>query len=334
MTDSPSPVPGDDPVETRTEQLVVGVLTFRRPAEVCRLLPALLEQLPDAGLPGRVLVVDNDPAGSAREPIARLGLPVDYVVEANPGIAHGRNRVLDEAGSARFVVFIDDDELPAPGWLKALLDTHRQYGTELVVGPVIPDFAAPPEPWLVEGGYFQRPRMGTGTLQPAAGTGNLLLDRAAIGRLGDFRFDPGFGLTGGSDTLFTRQIVAAGGRIVWADDAEVVDVVPVSRMTKRWVRQRAFRGGNCWGRSSLAIAGTPARRAATHAVNGVQGLARIVGGGLRYAAATAQRDPRARATATRTVLKGAGLMSTAVGYVYTEYKRPGDAAPRRRAPRG
>ena len=46
-----------------------------------------------------------------------------YVHEPAPGISAGRNRALDEAGDADLLSFIDDDEVPRPGWLSALIDT-------------------------------------------------------------------------------------------------------------------------------------------------------------------------------------------------------------------
>ena len=42
-------------------------------------------------------------------------------------------------------------------------------------------------------------------------------------------FDPIFGLSGGSDTLFTRQLVAAGGELIWCDSAPVVEWIPAKQ---------------------------------------------------------------------------------------------------------
>ena len=76
-----------------------------------------------------------------------------------------------------------------------------------------------------------------------AATNNLLLDLGRIRALG-LEFDERFGLSGGSDTLFTRPLVARGGRMVWCDEAMVVDNVPAGRLTRDWVLRRALRSGN------------------------------------------------------------------------------------------
>ena len=85
---------------TAPASVVVGVPTFRRPAELTVLLPLVLAQAAD--LPGRrveVLVVDNDPAGSARATVGAFAAEgrVHYAQEPVPGIAAVRNRILDLA---------------------------------------------------------------------------------------------------------------------------------------------------------------------------------------------------------------------------------------------
>ena len=63
-------------------------------------------------------MVDNDPAGSAREGCGGGGRSqVRYALESVPGISSARNRVLDEAHDADVLVFLDDDETRIPtGW--------------------------------------------------------------------------------------------------------------------------------------------------------------------------------------------------------------------------
>ena len=89
-------------------------------------------------------------------------------------------------------------------------------------------FAETPDPWIAAGRFFDRRRLPTGTDLEVAATNNLLLDLAVVRRLG-LRFDAAFGLSGGSDTLFTRELVASGERMVWCDEAIVYDIVPTDR---------------------------------------------------------------------------------------------------------
>ena len=117
------------------------------------------------------------------------------------------------------------------------------------------EYEQAPDPWILAGRYFDRDPIATGTRVPAAGTGNLMLDLRQVRAFG-VEFDPVFGLSGGSDTLFTRQLVAAGGQLIWCDSAPVVELIPASRLTRKWVVSRAFRIGNGGSRTSLTLAQT------------------------------------------------------------------------------
>jgi succinoglycan biosynthesis protein ExoM len=301
--------------------IAIAVLTYRRPADLAEVLPQVQGQAVGCGRPAEVIVVDNDPDGSAAAVVAGLALPtVRYVHEPVPGIAAARNRALDEAGGARILVFIDDDERPVDGWLRRLLATHDRAGGCGVVGPVVSRFAVPPPEWVEAGAFFRRRRMPTGSTVEVAATNNLLLDLAAVRRAG-LRFDPSLGLVGGSDTLFSRALVAAAGSLTWCDEAVVTDVVPAERCTRRWVLRRQLRSGTSWSHTLVAPA-PPARRAVLRVRLTALGAARLAAGGARLLAGAVLRDVRHRANGTRTAVRGLGLVLGAWGFVYAEYRRP------------
>jgi len=311
---------------TSTDRIAIAVLTYKRPEELRGLIPELAAQVTAAGRDFDVMVVDNDPGSSAHDVVASFAdLGVRYVHEPAPGIAHGRNRALDESRQARLLIFIDDDERPRPGWLEALLATYERTGAAGVTGPVYPDYEGEPDPWLVAAGIFIRKEYPDGTEMPAAGTGNLLLDLDQVRALG-LRFDDRFGMTGGSDTLFTRSLVKAGRRIVYAADAGVFDKVPASRMTRAWGRQRYFRVGNTWSRTSLELAGGPLERSVVKLRLTVLGLARAGYGTLRAAFGLASGNLGHRARGERAMVRGLGMVAGAWGGAYVEYRRPGSTA--------
>ncbi len=311
-------------VPTDIRSLVVAVLTYRRPDDLTAILPLLIDQVRSVDVAASVLVVDNDEAGAGAAAATALGDPlVRAVVEARPGIAAARNRALDEA-DADLLVFIDDDERPVASWLASLLATYRAHRPAGVVGPVISEFEIEPDPWIVAGRFFERKRHRTGTRVDIAATNNLLLDLHQIRALG-VRFDERFGISGGSDTLFTRLVVTGGGRLIWCDEALVVDMVPSARISRRWVIRRMYRFGNSWSRTSLVLADGTGGRLKTRARLTVHGLGRIVVGGIRWGAGTVTRSPAPQAQGARTCVRGLGMLTGAYGVVFAEYGRP--AAP-------
>jgi len=309
---------------TVSDRIVIAVLTYRRPEELAGLLPELaLQRGTVADRSIEILVVDNDPDASGRHVVAEhAAAGVRYAHEPAPGIAHGRNRALLEAGDARLLIFIDDDERPCPGWLAAMLATYERTGAAGVTGPVYPDYDGVPDPWLVAAGIFIRKEYPDGTEMPAAGTGNLLLDLEQVREL-DLRFDDRFGLTGGSDTLFTRRLVASGRRIVYAAGAGVFDKVPAGRMTREWGRQRYFRVGNTWSRTSVELSRGPVDRALVRLRLTALGLARTGYGTLRAGLGLVTGDLGNRARGERAMVRGLGMVTGAWGRAYVEYRRPG-----------
>lgn len=308
------------------ERVTVAVLTYRRLHDLAELLPELISQAAQSSAESpacvvEVLVVDNDPDASAQEQVTTFaGHPVRYVCEPHPGIAAARNRALDESYGSDILIFIDDDERPVAGWLRALLTVRRQTRASGVVGPVISKYSEVPDEWITAGDFFRRRRLPTGTLVEVAATNNLLLDMVVVRRLG-VRFDERFGLSGGSDTLFTRAIVNGGGTLVWCDEAVVHDIVPASRLSRQWVLQRAYRSGNSWSRTAIVLSTGASRRTVMRLTLSARSGLRIAGGAALALTGTATRSPRFQAKGFRTLNRGLGMFSGAWGHVYSEYRR-------------
>jgi succinoglycan biosynthesis protein ExoM len=309
------------------QSLAIAVLTYKRTEQLVPLIGTLREQAASVGMPASIVVVDNDPDASARHPASRaLGDSGRYVHEPTPGIAAARNRALREARDSTLLVFIDDDEVPINGWLQELVDEYLRSWPVAVVGPVVSTYEKAPENWIEEGGFFTRRRLPSGTRVDVAATNNLLLDLDWLRNRG-IEFDNDFGLSGGSDTLFSRQITTAGGEIVWCDEAVVHDVVPATRATRAWVLQRAYRSGNSWSRSSLALEPSVLGRTRVRTVLSLRGAVRLVGGGVQGVLGKATRRVGMEAHGMRTRYRGAGMLAGAFGHVYSEYSRPTPVKP-------
>lgn len=240
--------PADPPERGPPVKVDICIATYRRPRGLFRLLGSFTRlRLPDPAPELRILVVDNDAAGSAR-PVCEdarswLELPLVYRVEKRRGIPQARNAALAEAlGCADFAAFIDDDEVPSPHWLAELLRVQAETGADAVAGPCEPLFEPPVPRWVERGCFFDRPRHATGERIDHAFTHNVLARTRALASL-DALFDERMALTGGSDGELFRRFAARGHAIVWADAAVVFEWVPRSRANARWILERAFRVG-------------------------------------------------------------------------------------------
>lgn len=334
--------------------LTIAMLTYRRNDYLAQVIPELLAQADDvcdAQTTVSVLIVDNDPQAGARAVVeaARAALGGEqpeaaessgaadldaaatsrlvYVHEPEPGIVAGRNRALSQAHGSDALVFIDDDEIPSPGWLKALVSTWRAQGCAAVTGPTPPTFEIDPSAWVVASGAFDSWEAADGAQVRSADTGNLLLDLAVVEGLG-LRFDPRYGLTGGEDSLFTRQLTRAGGVIRFAAGAVVTKRVPAARARRTWVLERSLRSGSSWARVRIDTAapdGGASGRLARLRLRlgyGAKGLAKAGIDGARAGVARIRGDVPAQARYEVSSRGGLGMVVGALGVHVREYGRP------------
>lgn len=311
-------------LKERPIHAVIGVATYRRPDHLRRILPALQAEVSASSSHTQILIVDNDPSdGAAKAIVGDFGSPdVRYVHEPEPGISAARNRALVEAGTADVILFIDDDEMPHQGWLDLMLDCWSHFRCVAVAGPAVASFDGLLDPWVEASGVFDRWTFDTGTVVQGAASNNLLLDLGQLHALG-VRFDPEFGISGGSDTMLTRTLSQRGGTLRWCDEAEVADLIPADRTTKRWVIRRIFRTSNTWSRVHLKLAPSQRKRFPQRVNLVLRGVLRMGSGLSRVGRGTLTGDLRMRATGTCSVVSGSGMVLGAAGYVWHEYRREG-----------
>ncbi|WP_010533414.1 glycosyltransferase family 2 protein [Brachybacterium squillarum] len=324
------PAPDGAPGERRGTglSLRIAVPTFRRPAQLARLLAAIPERVQELAatepeLTVDVLVVDNDPEGSASAVVAAAEgpVPLRHVVEATPGIAAVRERALRESGQSDLLVFIDDDEVPRARWLTALLEVWRAHRPAAVAGRVVSLLPEGLDPWIVASGTFRRPERPTGARLDAAATGNLLLDLRRV-RAAGIGFDPARGLSGGEDTLFTRRLAAAGETLVWCGESVTEDEVVPERLTRDWALRRAVSTANSTVDTALHLASGGAGRLRVRARYVLGGAARLLAGRGRELLGRATGNLVHEARGARAAARGRGMVSGALGQRVQEYARP------------
>lgn len=232
----------------------VCICTYRRPELLRALLEALEHQATGDAFTFSVVVSDNDLALSGRSVVeafaARSPIHIVYCTEPRRNIALARNRAVEHAWG-KFVAWIDDDEFPAPDWLRILVAAAERYDVAGVLGPVRPHFDEPPPRWLVDGRFCERAEYPTGTLMhwSRSFAGNSLL-RLDLLRQHGSPFCAEFGL-GGEDVDFFRRMTSQGHGFVWCNEAVVHELVPPSRWTRSYRLKRAM----MLGRSSLKLGG-------------------------------------------------------------------------------
>jgi succinoglycan biosynthesis protein ExoM len=295
------------------------IATYRRPERLSALLGDLVGQ---EHLPSEVVVVDNDPAGSARDVVQQrreLGapFPLCYEIQPQKNISLTRNRTVQLARS-EWIAFIDDDERAPATWLKQLAETVTLFEADGVLGPVAPIVPADAPAWIRRGTFYDWARMPTGTLIPLNKLrfGNVLLNGALL-RDTPQPFDPDFGLTGGEDGDLLGRLAQRGACFVWCDEAIVHEPVETARLSLHWLLLRALRGGQDFARHRLT--GSFGALTATGRIRLF--LRALFQSGLAAGLALLSW-PRGRHRAAYWLLKASanlGKMSIFLGWHYREY---------------
>ena len=236
--------------------VAIIVPTLRRPESLERALRSLFQQTGVDDRVAGIVVVDNDPQGSASTLTEALRAfspwPVIYRHAPIPGVATARNAGLS-ATDAPLIAFLDDDEAASPGWLSALLKAREESGADAVFGPIT-GRAPDAETWLrpyLERFFGREGPERTGLIDEPYGCGNSLMLRATA-LPGDAPFNVAADQAGGEDDALFAALAARGGRFGWAADARVEEFAPAHRATLKYALARAFAYGQ--GPSQTAAA--------------------------------------------------------------------------------
>lgn len=298
---------------TAPPTISVLVPTLARPFQLTALLESLARQLraPDF----EIVVVDNDPKGSARPVADRFTerLPLFYVLEPRRGLAFARNRLVAESRGT-FLAFIDDDERAGPDWLTALHAAAMAYGADAVFGARRYRFPAEVPAWIQGCRIFRHPELESGAALPwsFANTGNALVRRSALpDQDRPFRHD--FNETGGEDTDLFRRMALAGAKFAAAPAALVEEDRPAARATLRWILRRAFRNGN--NQAAITLEDAAVRRRSLAAAS----LRLLLAEAARTAVSL--QHPAAMIDHAISAAEAAGRCSICGGIAYREYAR-------------
>ena len=199
----------------------IGIATYKRPQQLFELLVSLGNLVVKKSIHFRLVIIDNDHEQSAHpiveQFIRQSNIETYYEVEPVQNIALVRNRCLARR-TGEYFAFIDDDETAVSCWLQSLFDCMQNYDAHIVFGPVYPIFQEGTPKLYTESGFGRRGPFPTGTIRTNGGTGNVLIHPEILKRE-DFKFDPAYGITGGSDFELFYRMNKAGIKMVWCNEA-------------------------------------------------------------------------------------------------------------------
>lgn len=226
--------------------VTIVIPTFRRPAQLLAVVESVFSQSGLDTIRPRLVIVDNDPEGSALAQASRFRdtapetVKVEVVHCREAGVASARNAAMERIETP-LVAFIDDDQTASPNWLWELLKAHQTFGAAVTFGPVdavLPEETSQHRDYL-EGFFSRRPGHLSGLIKTFYGCGNALLDLRQLPKR-DLMFDTRMNEVGGEDDLLFIRAEAAGCKFAWAEDARVFEHVPASRAGLSYTLTRAI----------------------------------------------------------------------------------------------
>ena len=227
-------------------KLLVSIIipTYSRPGYLKDAVNSIQAQDFD-GEQFEIIVVDNGPAAEAKEVVEeanRNGLhPVRYVREPHVGLHHARHAGAQEA-QGEILVYVDDDVIAPPGWLRAMVRPFEDPDVGVVGGKVLPRWEAAPPEWLVgfPESYLSLLNLGDEELQlswPDVVYGcNMAIRRSVLYESGGFNPDA-IGdrqliwRRGDGETGLQKRVYENGHKVVYLPQAWIHHRIPASRLT-------------------------------------------------------------------------------------------------------
>lgn len=247
-------------------KLTYAFCTYNRCNRLERLVAAMRAQ--SCPIPFEVLAINNNSADATLAVLEQLaaqpGPPLRYVTETRQGIVPARNRALEEALGSDILVFIDDDELPLPGLLKAVHHAICVEGAACVGGQIKVDFSEHTRPtwlddelaaFLGELDYARDAFWITDGSTPVW-SGNIAYDMKLFRADPTLRFDlrynrEGEGVGGGEDAMMFRTLLGRSTRIRYRPDMAILHAVEPWKLERSYFLKLHFRAGLRYGAHQL-----------------------------------------------------------------------------------
>lgn len=254
----PSPAHGSVSVIARSPglepervEVVVTVPTFRRPRQILETLASLMAQRTARRF--AIITIENDAekaeGAAAAKPLFEEGRLDGLLIVANErgncsAYNAGWQTALLQFPDFRYLLVIDDDETADPAWLENMCRCAETLQADIVGGPQMPEFddASLQAKWERHP-VFAPPYRRSGPVRALYSSGNLLIARNVLARMGPPFLDLRFNFLGGGDSDFLSRAAAAGFRLGWCAEGIAHEKVPGRRTERDWIRARSIRNG-------------------------------------------------------------------------------------------
>lgn len=232
--------------------LSIIIATHNRSTDVAECARELVKQ--SRGLSIQIVVVDSASSAEHSSLLRALSKEcheIELVRVEEKGVSRARNAGILRA-RADWIGLVDDDSVPLPNWIsRALAITQTVPKTVAAVGGrIVPRWPSHPhdhvgERWMMFLSCIEsehEPRF----VEPRCHGANMLVRRAAVLAVGGFSERVGrvgTTLLSGEEPLLLKRIACLGGEIVFDPSLSVEHKIAPDRLTKDWIRRRAFWGG-------------------------------------------------------------------------------------------
>lgn len=199
-----------------------------------------------------IVLIDNNSTDGTKKVVEELirhsPLNIRYVFEENLGIAHARNRGLNEA-FGEYLVYIDDDIRVSSIWLESIISTFKEFDCDAVGGRIHIDSPEALPKWITPDMYGFLGYQDYGSeirqlngINESPFEGNMAIHRRVINLTGYFDIRKGRkGLGFKKEELFKGEgpdyfsrLANAGGKIYYNPQALVIHKILPHQLTKKF----------------------------------------------------------------------------------------------------
>ena len=242
--------------------ITIAICTYNGAERLPRLVYELKKQTPHH--PFEILIVDNNSADNTPIVIKQLkeevGSGLRSVVEQNQGIPFARNRAIEESLDSDYLFFIDDDEVPHPGWIASACNVFEKLSVKCVGGRIRCRFEPYDKPewlnkdllaFLGEIDHGESDFYISDTRHPIW-SGNIAYDTSLFRQNRSYRFDhrynrKGKGVGGGSDGVMFRQFIDHGVSMAYCPGMVIDHYIEPWKLKQSYFYRLHFIAGRKFG---------------------------------------------------------------------------------------